>query len=74
MKTLNYLFLAFIFISNHLSACRSLYYGEMWISLKSKQAEYALMTEDVIMKLKSTPFPEEQLIDLQREVVFNKVK
>lgn len=53
---------------------RSLYYGEMWISLKSKQLEYAVMAEDVIMKLKSTSFPEEQLIDLQREIVFNKVK
>jgi hypothetical protein len=53
---------------------RSLYYGEMWISLKSKQVEYAVMAEDVIMKLKSTSFPEEQLIDLQREIVFNKVK
>jgi hypothetical protein len=53
---------------------RSLYYGEMWISLKSKQVEYAVMAEDVIMKLKSTSFPEEQLVDLQREIVFNKVK
>jgi len=53
---------------------RSLYYGEMWISLKGKQVEYAIMTEDVIMKIKSASFPGEQLIDLQREIVFNKVK
>lgn len=53
---------------------RSLYYGEMWISLESKQVEYAVMTEDVIMRLKSASFPQEQLIDLQREIVFNKVK
>ena len=53
---------------------RSLYYGEMWISLADKQVEYASMVEDVIMKLKSSLFPEEQLIDLQREIVFNKLK
>jgi len=51
---------------------RSLYYGEMWISLSDKQVEYATMVEDVIMKLKSPVFPDEQLINLQREVVFTK--
>lgn len=51
----------------------SLYYGEMWISLSDKQVEYAFMVEDVIMKLKSSMFPQEQLIDLQREIIFNKV-
>lgn len=51
---------------------RSLYYGEMWISLTDKQVEYAIMFEDVIMKLKSSMFPNEKLIDLQREIVFNK--
>lgn len=53
---------------------RSLYYGEMWISFENKQVEYASMVEDVVMKLKSSLFPEEQLIDLQREIIFNKVK
>jgi hypothetical protein len=53
---------------------RSLYYGEIWISLSDKQVEYATMVEDVIMKLKSTSFPEEQLIDLQREIIFNKIE
>lgn len=53
---------------------RSLYYGEIWISLSDKQVEYAIMVEDVVMKLKSSLFPEEQLIDLQREIVFNKVE
>jgi hypothetical protein len=52
---------------------RSLYYGEIWISLKDKQVEYATMVEDVIMKLKGPSFPQEQLFDLQREVVFKKV-
>lgn len=53
---------------------RSLYYGEMWISLTDKQVEYAVMFEDVVMKLTSSMFPDEQLIDLQREIVFNKQK
>ncbi|MEN8125911.1 MAG: hypothetical protein ABFR32_12370 [Bacteroidota bacterium] len=53
---------------------RSLYYGEMWISLDDKQVEYASMIEDVIMKLQSSLFPEDQLIDLQREIIFNKIK
>jgi hypothetical protein len=53
---------------------RSLYYGEMWISLMDKQVEYASMVEDVIMKLKGVSFPEEQLFDLQREIIFSKVK
>jgi hypothetical protein len=53
---------------------RSLYYGEIWISLSDKQVEYAIMVEDVMMKLKSSAFPEEQLIDLQREIFFNKVE
>ena len=52
---------------------RSLYYGEIWISLSDKQVEYASMVEDVVMKLRSSIFPEEQLVDLQREIVFNKV-
>ena len=51
---------------------RSLYYGEMWVSLHDKQLEYAIMFEDVIMNLKSNTFPEGQLIDLQREIVFDK--
>lgn len=52
---------------------RSLFFGEMWISLQDKQVEYASMVEDVVMKLKSSLFPDEKLIDLQREVVFDKV-
>jgi hypothetical protein len=51
---------------------RSLYYGEMWISLEDKQVEYAIMVEDVVFK--SSVSSQEQLIDLQREIVFNKVK
>lgn len=53
---------------------RSLYYGEIWISLSDKQVEYASMVEDVVMKLKGPLFPEEQLIDLQREIIFKKAE
>lgn len=52
---------------------RSLYYGEMWISLEDKQVEYASMAEDVVMKLTGSRFPEGPFIDLQREIVFSKV-
>jgi hypothetical protein len=53
---------------------RSLYYGEMWISLSDKQVEFASMVEDVVMKMTGAMFPEEQLINLQREIVFTKLK
>lgn len=53
---------------------RSMYYGEIWISLQDKQIEYALMFEDVIMNLESSILPEKQLIDLQREIVFDRIK
>lgn len=52
---------------------RSMYYGEIWISLSDKEVEYSTMVEDVVMKLRSPTFPEDQLIDLQREIVFTKV-
>jgi hypothetical protein len=51
---------------------RSLYYGEMWIFLTDKQVEYTSMVEDVVFELKSPVFPDGQLVDLQREVIFNK--
>ncbi len=53
---------------------RALYYGEMWISLEDKQVEYAAMVEDDIFRLRSSQFPDEQLIDLQRVIVFDKQK
>ena len=53
---------------------RSLYYGEMWVSLEDKQLEYSIMFEDVIMRLESDAFPGGQLIDLQREIVFDKTR
>jgi len=53
---------------------RSLYWGEIWISLEDKQVEYASMVEDVVLKLKMASLPQEQLIDLQRVVLFEKVQ
>lgn len=53
---------------------RSLYYGEIWVSLRDKQVEYAMMFEDLVMELESSMFPEKQLIDLQREIVFDRIK
>lgn len=52
---------------------RSLYYGEMWISLEDKQVEYSIMIEDVVFRLKSAKMPQPQLLNLQREVVFDKI-
>ena len=52
---------------------RSLYWGEIWISLSDKQFEYAEMVEDLIIKLKSSSFPDGKLINMQREIVFGKV-
>ena len=52
---------------------RSLYWGEIWISLEDKQVEYSKMVEDVVFKLKSAAFPQEQLMDLQREITFSKI-
>lgn len=53
---------------------RSLYYGEMWISLEDKQVEHASMVEDVVMKVRNSSLPGEQFLDLQREIVFDKVR
>lgn len=52
---------------------RSLYWGEIWISLVDKQFEYAEMLEDIIIKLKTSQFPDGKLINMQREIVFKKV-
>ena len=51
---------------------RSLYWGEIWISLKDKQVEYATMSEDVIFEFNLTGNSQKQLLDLQRDVTFSK--
>lgn len=53
---------------------RSLYWGEIWVSLEDKQVEYSYMIEDLVMKFTGSMFPKEKLIELQREIVFNKKK
>lgn len=52
---------------------RSLYWGEIWISLKDKQFEHAVMVEDVIMKMYNSSNSDGQLIELQREITFSKL-
>ena len=51
---------------------RSLYWGEIWISLEDKQVEYSAMIEDVIFELILNNNNPKQLLDLQREVTFTK--
>jgi len=51
---------------------RSTYWGDIWISLSDKQIEYAIGNEDVIVKM-TTPNNGEQRINLQREIVFDKI-
>ena len=53
---------------------RSLYWGEFWISLEDKQVEYSTMVEDVVIKLKMASSSQEQIIDLQREIIFEKIQ
>lgn len=51
---------------------RSLYWGEIWISLEDKQIERATMNEDVIMEMISGhAAPKYQ--NMQREVTFEKI-
>lgn len=51
---------------------RSTYWGDIWISLSDKQIEYTIGSEDVVLKMKTEKYGE-QRIDLQREVIFEKV-
>ena len=49
---------------------RDLYYGELWVSLNTKQIEYFKMVEDVVGEF----YPDTTLFEMQRIVTFNKVK
>ena len=53
---------------------RSLYWGCVWVSLKDKQIEYGTMNEDVIMEMSFTGNAGKQLINMQREVMFEKIQ
>jgi hypothetical protein len=52
---------------------RSLYWGDIWISLTDKQIEYATMYEDVVFKMTLKANNLEQRLDLQREIIFKKI-
>ena len=52
---------------------RSLYWGNFWISLEDKQIEYFTLNEDVVMEMTLTGNPEKRLLDIQREVIFEKI-
>jgi len=53
---------------------RSCFWGDVWISLKDKQIEYATMGEDLVFKMHLKANNYEQRINLQREVKFEKIK
>ncbi len=50
---------------------RSMYYGELWVSMQDKQIEHSIMVEDVVFNEYN---PDEKLFNMQRIVVFDKVK
>lgn len=51
---------------------RSHYWGEVWISLKDKQIEHAVLYEDVVMKMNLNGMKDEQLLDARREIIVEK--
>jgi hypothetical protein len=51
---------------------RSLYWGSMWISLEDRQIEYGTLNEEVMMEMTFKGDSGKQLVDMQREVVFEK--
>jgi hypothetical protein len=53
---------------------RSCCWGSFWVSLEDHQVEYAVVNEDVIMELSVSGKPLGQILNMQREVVFNKTK
>lgn len=61
----------FNLMSNSWTKGRSMYYGEMFISLDRKQIEYARMVEDVVLQQKES---KEKWMDMQRVVVLNKMQ
>lgn len=53
---------------------RSLYWGNIWVSLEGKQIEYGTLNEDVMMEMTFTGNSEKKLLNMQREVIFEKVR
>lgn len=49
---------------------RNLYYGELWISLNSRQIEHIEMVEDLVGEV----YPNKALFEMQRTLTINKIK
>lgn len=53
---------------------RSLYWGCISVSLEGKQIEYGTLNEDVMMEMTSPSNSGKRLLNMQREVIFEKVQ
>jgi hypothetical protein len=53
---------------------RSCSWGSFWVSLEDHQIEYAEVNEDVIMEMTLPGFPRGQVLNMQREVEFKKMR
>lgn len=52
---------------------RSHYWGTIWVSLADKQIEHAVLYEDAVMEMKFAGQENMQLVDVTREIVFEKI-
>jgi hypothetical protein len=53
---------------------RSCCWGSLWVSLEDHQVEHVEFNEDVIMEMTLPGFPRGQILNMQREVEFNKIR
>jgi hypothetical protein len=53
---------------------RSCYWGNFWVSLYDNQVERATLNEDVILKITFSGNPDERLLNIQRDVLFDKIE
>jgi hypothetical protein len=53
---------------------RSCCWGSFWVSLDDHEVEHLVTNEDVIMEMSLSGNPLGQVLNMQREVVFNKIK
>ena len=53
---------------------RSCCWGSFWVSLDDHEVEYAVINEDIIMEMSLSGNPLGQVLNMQREVVFNKTR
>ncbi len=52
---------------------RSHYWGTIWVSLKDKEIEHAVLYEDVVMDIKFGGQPTGQLLNATREIIFERI-